>query len=388
MLSRLLKALRLVQRAEGKLPLPDPGQPPAGAAGASVLFEEAQAASRRGETAVALALMQHAAALDPESPAIRYELGNLGLTCGDLAAAERGFMQALALGPRYPLALDARIGIALARARSDLARGVQPRLLPPPAASAPRISSIICSVMPEKFAAVCASYQARLAGLDFEIIGIHDAKSLCEGYNRGVKKARGDILVFSHDDIEIVSPDFAARLLRHLQTFDLLGVAGTTRLVDAGWPAAGWPHVHGHIARRDNPENYSCYVVGIHGETVAQARAVDGVFFAIRRRVLDKVSFDEASFDGWHMYDVDFSFAAYLAGFSLAVCNDIVLLHASGGDFGAAWQLAAERFRRKYAGRLDAQAAGTPIERLGAGFRSERELLLFSEHMRAGDVIA
>ena len=388
MLTHLLRALRLGPRAGGKSPLPDPAQPSSGAAEARALFDAAQAASRRGETAAAVTLMQRAAALDPESPAIRYDLGNLGLRGGDLAAAERGFREALALHPRYPLALDARIGIALARARSDLARGAQPRLLPPPAAPTPRISIIICSVLPEKFAAVCASFRSRLAGLDFEIIGIHDAKSLCEGYNRGVSKARGDVLVFSHDDIEIVSPDFAARLLRHLQSFDLLGVAGTTRLVDAGWTSAGWPHVHGHIARRDSPENYSCYVVGIHAETVAQVRAVDGVLFAIRRRVLDKVRFDEASFDGWHMYDIDFSFAAYLAGFSLAVCNDIVLLHASGGDFGEAWQRAAERFRQKYAGRLDAQAAGTPIERLGAGFRSEQELLLFSEHMRAGDVIA
>ena len=388
MLTRLLSALRLGQRAEGKTPLPDSAEPRPRAEEVRALFDEAQAASRQGDVAAALALMQRAAALDPESPAIRFELGNLGLTCGDPAAAERGFLQALALRPKYPLVLDARIGIALSRARSDFARGVQARVLPPPAAPTPRISIIICSVTPEKFAAVCASYRARLAGLDFEIIGIHDAKSLCEGYNRGVNKARGDVLIFSHDDIEIVSPDFAARLLGHLETFDLLGVAGTTRLIDAGWTAAGWPHIHGHIAWRDDPGNYTCSVAGIHAKTVDQVRAVDGVFIAIRRRVLDKVRFDEATFDGWHMYDVDFSFAAYLAGFACAVCNDIVLLHASGGNYGQAWQIAAERFRKKYAGRLDALAAGAPMVNLGAGLRSERELLLFSEHLRGRDVIA
>jgi GT2 family glycosyltransferase len=87
------------------------------------------------------------------------------------------------------------------------------------------------------------------------------------------------------------------------------------------------------------------------------------------------------------MYDVEFSFAAYLAGYSCAVCNDIVLLHESGGRIDAAWQAAAERFRKKYAGRLDAPAPGERIERIGAGVRSERELLLLSQHLRASDVI-
>ena len=34
----------------------------------------------------------------------------------------------------------------------------------------------------------------------------------------------------------------------------------------ASWTAAGWPHAHGHIARRDAPDNYTCYVVGVHGD--------------------------------------------------------------------------------------------------------------------------
>lgn len=387
MLTRLIRALRPGRGGGSEPPPPDPARPSFPAEDANDLFAQANAAMARGETATATSIMEKAAALDPASPAIRYELGNLGLACGDLAAAERRFLQALALRPKYPLALDARIGIALSRARADSARGVEARVLPPPSAPTPPISVIICSVVAEKFAAVCANYRARLAGLDFEIIGIHDAKSLCEGYNRGARKARGEVLVFSHDDIEIVSPDFAARLLGHLQQHDLVGVAGTTLLVDASWTAAGWPHAHGHIARRDAPDNYTCYVVGVHGERVAQVRAVDGALFAIRRRVLDTLEFDEDSFDGWHMYDVDFSFAAYLAGYSCAVCNDIVLLHESGGRIDAAWQAAAERFRKKYAGRLDAPAAGERIERIGAGVRSARELLLFSQHLRASDVI-
>ena len=71
-----------------------------------------------------------------------------------------------------------------------------------------RISIIICSADPQLFAKVCANYRpALLRSVSHEIIGIHDACSLCEGYNRGIARASGDVLVFSHDDIEIVTPD-------------------------------------------------------------------------------------------------------------------------------------------------------------------------------------
>ena len=69
------------------------------------------------------------------------------------------------------------------------------------------------------------------SGQVFELIQISDARSLCEGYNHGFAKTRGDIIIFCHDDIEIISPDFPARLLAHLRTHDVVGVAGTTQLI-------------------------------------------------------------------------------------------------------------------------------------------------------------
>jgi hypothetical protein len=38
---------------------------------------------------------------------------------------------------------------------------------------------------------------------DLEIIGIHDARSLADGYNRGIAQSRGEHIILSHDDIEI-----------------------------------------------------------------------------------------------------------------------------------------------------------------------------------------
>jgi glycosyltransferase involved in cell wall biosynthesis len=73
------------------------------------------------------------------------------------------------------------------------------------------------------------------SGQVFEVIQISDARSVCKGYNRGFAKTRGDIIIFCHDDIEIISPDFPARLLAHLRPHDVVGVAGTTQLIGANW---------------------------------------------------------------------------------------------------------------------------------------------------------
>src|SRR5438445_13776871 len=64
----------------------------------------------------------------------------------------------------------------------------------------PTISVIICSNDAAEYAQVTANYASRLSGYPHEIIGIHDARSLSEGYNRGTRRAAGDLLGFSHDD--------------------------------------------------------------------------------------------------------------------------------------------------------------------------------------------
>jgi hypothetical protein len=50
------------------------------------------------------------------------------------------------------------------------------------------ISVIICSIEQSKYAAVSSMYEQMLAGDEHELIPISDAKSLAEGYNRGIAR--------------------------------------------------------------------------------------------------------------------------------------------------------------------------------------------------------
>lgn len=215
------------------------------------------------------------------------------------------------------------------------------------------ISVIICSIDPVKYELVCANLKDRFGDSPYEVIGIHDAKSLCEGYNRGVKKSQGDILIFCHDDIEIISLNFAALVREHLRTFDVIGCAGTVRLKDSRWMSSGDPYIHGataYPAAKAWPSDLFDVAMwgGSELSQIGGVQALDGIFIAANRRVVEAVRFDEETFDGFHVYDTDFTYSAFLLGFELAVCKDILIAHKSGGDFGGIYKTYAGKFQEKY----------------------------------------
>lgn len=219
-------------------------------------------------------------------------------------------------------------------------------------------SVVICSIDEAKYARVTATYRRLLAGTDFEIIGIHDARSLAEAYNRAARRARGDLVVFSHDDVDIASGDLPGALARAARELDVVGIAGTSKVVDAFWPAAGHPWLHGWMSAPEAAGGgYYVHVYGVDGAVTRGLQALDGMFLAARRAVLDAVAFDEATFDGFHVYDVDFSFAAHLAGFRVGTTAEIALIHESVGDFRTTWRDYGDRFAAKYRDRLPGAGA-------------------------------
>jgi GT2 family glycosyltransferase len=215
--------------------------------------------------------------------------------------------------------------------------------------SEPSVSVVICSIDAAKFARVTANYRSLYGARDIEIVGIHDARSLSEGYNRGIARSQGELVILSHDDIEILTSDFAARIARHLGEFDLIGIAGTTRLVTGKWESAGDPYAFVLISAPVPEEGgYLTVLRGGGPLVVPRIQALDGVFMAMRREVAASIPFDEALFDHFHLYDLDFSFRAYRAGFALAVCRDILVIHQSMGKFDAVWEKYRRRFDAKH----------------------------------------
>ncbi len=224
--------------------------------------------------------------------------------------------------------------------------------------SLPFFSIVVCSVNPQKFLRLKQNIEFLIPENHLEIIRISDARNMGEGYNRGARQAVGDILIFCHDDIELLTPDIGYRLADRLGEYDILGVAGTTWLRDAKWDSAGLPYKRGQVVHAlANRTGFTYSVFALDGAVSGGIQALDGLFLAMRRDFWVENPFDEG-YDGFHLYDVDLSFRCYLAGHRLGVCNDILIEHRSLGHFDESWKRAADRFAARFGNRLENHSTG------------------------------
>lgn len=307
-----------------------------------------------GQQEASIAAYQQALAITPALVDAAY---NLAWSCkefGDDARAGAAFTYWGRLQSTDPMACQQAVNAAARLARSG--RSAPDALVAPIAAAAlPLVSFIVCSITPAKLAAVQSNLTQRMAEHAWELVAITDARSLCEAYTRGAQRARGDVLVFCHDDIEFLDEDFAARLASALDGADVVGAFGTTQVNGPAVAWAGLPHVHGWITHVDEQGNLLPGISSFAPARIDGAHAIDGVFMAMNRRVLDHVTFDAQRFDGFHFYDLDFSYRAHLAGLRLRIQCDLLLTHASSGKFDEAYSHYALRFCEKFPHFADAR---------------------------------
>jgi len=140
---------------------------------------------------------------------------------------------------------------------------------------------------------------------------------------------------------------------KHLADADLVGIVGTTKVVYGSWARAGPPYTFGQVCEPDGQDApFRVLVCAMPAPLVHGMQAVDGLFMAANREVLERVRFDEVTFDGFHCYDIDFSFSSHLAGFRVAVAADMPVLHASAGNFDPAWETLRGTIHAKHAASI------------------------------------
>ena len=304
-------------------------------------------AQAQGRLDEALRSFERATQLRPDHAGAHHNLGLIKQRLGALPPAMQSFRDAWIRNPMLFAAAERLVATAAA-----LARAADRRLTMPQIANASQpslVSIIVCSIDDQKHARTVELYRRLYAGLPHEITVIRDARSLAEAYNRGIASSSGEVVVLSHDDVDILAADFAARLQRHLQRFDVIGVMGGAQMSGPAWGWSGHPNLRGWITHHA-PDAHEWFVDIVDPRSVADDIVVlDGVFLAARRSVFDAVRFDAETFDGFHVYDIDWSYRAAMAGFRVAVAGDLLLVHESRGSFDPEWQRYAERFCAKHA---------------------------------------
>jgi len=211
------------------------------------------------------------------------------------------------------------------------------------------ISVLINSHRPAMAAASSAMYARLLQGRAYELIVTPDARGMCEGYTRALQSARGDVIVFAHHDIDYLFDDFAQVLDRAMARFDVIGVAGTDALVHPVWTTAGIGHLFGQVVHpAAQGSGFEVAVYGAPRPMIGGIKALDGLFLAAHRHVVEQVAWDAVRFDGWHFYDIDWTYRARLQGFRLGVVAELGFFHHSRGAPSKEYAVYAQRFADKH----------------------------------------
>ncbi len=350
------------------------------------LYQRASAAFGAGDWGQAAASAEQALALEPALPALHYLLGCCRLAQEEHASALQSFARCLELQPKYPLSAETRARQALCRARIDVANGKAAAIEPLSPQHKQPVSVLICSRGAERFAQTEAMYHRLLAEVPHEIIVIGNARSLAEGYNRALGQARHDIVLLAHDDAGILSPDFAARLLRGMSRHDLVGVAGTRKLAGGAWHFAGYPHLAGQIGMPTGDGGYGVTLYDVMERETKGLQALDGLLLATRRETALRLGFDETTFDGGQLYDLDFSLRASQEGLDCATCNDILVVRDPQGSYDEHWLKYSQRFLDKHKSRFGPmQSVFFKPELVSLPLGSDEEWRLLTQHLIGGE---
>lgn len=226
------------------------------------------------------------------------------------------------------------------------------------------LSIIVCSVKDPEWK-VHERNVSKTVGAPFEYCRVDNrgkTTGICSAYNKGVDLARGDILVFVHEDVFFLEPGWGTVLEKKFSAdpeIGLVGVAGTQYLLrnSASWAAAGRPFLRGHLVNEIRATNEFFMTVFSWDKNDADVVAVDGLFFAIRQTLFNRIRFDETTFDKYHFYDLDICMQVRAAGYRCIVTWGIFVKHLSAGDAGALWREYGKRFLLKYAKNLPASTA-------------------------------
>jgi glycosyltransferase involved in cell wall biosynthesis len=194
-------------------------------------------------------------------------------------------------------------------------------------------------------------------GVEYEIIKIDNTDSisfLTRAYNDGIDQAKGDILVFAHEDIVFNTNNWGIVLDEKLKPgVGVLGVAGAKILLqNAQWWATGKDYCCGKVVH--NPENGSRYrSIFSEGSGEHEVVVADGLFMSCRKSTIEENSlkFDE-TFDNYHFYDISFCFESFLKGLKNIVTYGIEVEHKSIGEIGPEWSHYRAVFIKKYLNKL------------------------------------
>jgi hypothetical protein len=248
------------------------------------------------------------------------------------------------------------------------------------------ISFIVCSIREDHLAGLAENLAASI-GVPFELLVHRNGETrwgLARVYNHLAAQARHPLLCFLHEDVRFLSPPGWGRLLLDFYAArpdaGVVGFAGSQvkSRVPSGW--SNLPrHNREHYVQHRGPDRKVPMRSNPHGEAFSRVVVVDGLCLFAPRRVWLENRFDEVTFPGFHLYDLDF--CTRLAGrYQSFVCHTVLAEHFSAGSFGEDWKKASTDYHGKWAAQLPLSCVPLTADQKAqcetySAYRTLRELL-------------
>ena len=181
--------------------------------------------------------------------------------------------------------------------------------------------------------------------------------SLTELYNKALKETTNKIVVFCHDDIIFDTKNWGKKLLKVMEKnseYGIVGIAGSRELPSSAKWWENPKHMYGQVFHQKDGNRWLSKYSPKKPLFLDNVVVVDGLFFAVNKGII-KETFDE-SVEGFHFYDVDFSFRNYIAGVKVGVTSDIDVTHLSIGETNEQWEENRKSFADKHKDNLPAKA--------------------------------
>lgn len=171
-------------------------------------------------------------------------------------------------------------------------------------------------------------------GHSHEIIVIDNSTSqydIFQAYNEGVRRSTGDILCFMHEDVLFHSPNWGATIHTHFledKQIGIIGFAGTHFLPDSPMYWYSSPFISQRNLNNDHGQREEHFHEAWFGNhNLIEVVAVDGFCFLVKRELFHHIAFDEKTYSGFHLYDMDICMQTIASGQKVCVCNDILTEH-------------------------------------------------------------
>lgn len=168
---------------------------------------------------------------------------------------------------------------------------------------------------------------------------------LDEVYNQVIKdNPNYDYYIFAHDDIAIIDDKWLDKILKGLQKYDIVGVAGGVIFdpMHGMWSSSLSPVISsGCVAHKERNGKYVYTNYGLEKEVLT----VDGCFMACKNSVVKDIQWQ--AYNKFHFYDIDFCLKAHDKGYKIGV-TPIAIAHNSSGQYNEKWLQALGKFREQW----------------------------------------